>query len=82
MVYGMGQSDAAFRMMNTASSEIASLSSIGPDSDMRALAEADKRNAISMAKDELTYQIMEKMEEQEEKIKKDKIKRSFNYMQD
>ena len=82
MVYGMGKSDAAFRMMNTANSQIASLNSIGPDSDMKALAEADKRNSINMAKDELTYQIMDKMEEQADKLKKEKIKRDFSYFQD
>ncbi|MBR2526721.1 hypothetical protein IKE67_09675 [bacterium] len=79
MVYGMGQSDAAFRMMNTAHSQISSINSIGPDSDMQALAKADKQNSINMLKDQLTYQIMEKMDEQDDKLKKDKIKRDFSY---
>ena len=82
MVYGMGQSDAAFRMMNTANSQIASLNSVGPDSDMKALAQSDKQNAINMAKDQLTYQIMEKLDEQDQKLKKDKINRDFSYFQD
>lgn len=81
MVYGMGQSDAAFRMMNTSEAQISALNNIGPDSDMKALAEADKKNALSMAKDQLTYQIMEKMEEQQDKLKKEKIERDFKYFE-
>ena len=82
MNYGMGKSDAAFRMMNTANSQLSAIRSVGPDSDMKALAAADKRNAINMAQDQLTYQIMDLMEEQADKIRKDKIKRSFSYFQD
>ena len=81
MAFGIGKSDAAFRMMNTANSQLSAIRNAGPESDTYALAQQDKQFAINNAKDELTYMVMEKMEEQHDKLQKDKIKRSFSYFQ-
>ena len=82
MAFGIGRSDAAFRMMNTSNAQLSAIRNAGPDSDTYALAQQDKQFAINNAKDQLTYQIMDKLEEQHDKIQKDKIKRSFSYFQD
>ena len=53
MIYGVGRSDAAFRIMNTANAQMSAMRNIGPNSDMKMLHEMDKRNALQMEKDKL-----------------------------
>ena len=57
MIYGVGRSDAAFRIMNTANAQMSAMRNIGPNSDMKMLHEMDKRNALQMEKDKFSYQI-------------------------
>ena len=75
MIYGIGRSDAAFRIMNTASAQMSAMRSIGPNSDMRKLHDMDKRNALQMEKDKFSYQMLDKLDQMDNKIRKDKLKR-------
>ena len=77
MIYAVGRSDAAFRMMNTANSQLAMMNSIGPNTDLRALHEMDTRNALQMQKDKLNYTLMDKLYKLDTKIRKDKINRMY-----
>ena len=79
MVYAIGRADAAYRMMNTADSQLSSLRSIGSNYDVRVLNELQKRdtlNAINMQKDELMYKLMDRLDKMDKKIKQDKFERS------
>lgn len=79
MVYAIGRADAAYRMMSTADSQLSTLRSIGSNYDVRVLQELQKRdtmNAINMQKDELMYNLMDKLDKMDKKIKKDKFERS------
>lgn len=75
MIYGIGRSDAAFRIMNTANAQMSAMRSVGPNSDMRMLHEMDKRNALQMEKDKFSYQMLDKLDQMDNKIRKDKLKR-------
>lgn len=77
MIYAVGRSDAAFRMMNTANSQLAMINSIGPNADLRALHAMDTRNALQMQKDKLNYTLMDKLDKLDTKIRKDKINRMY-----
>ena len=75
MIYGIGRSDAAFRIINTANAQMSAMRSVGPNSDMRMLHEMDKRNALQMEKDKFSYQMLDKLDQMDNKIRKDKLKR-------
>ena len=75
MIYGVGRSDAAFRIMNTANAQMSAMRNIGPNSDMRMVHEMDKRNALQMEKDKFSYQMLDKLDQMDNKIRKDKFKR-------
>lgn len=75
MIYGIGRSDAAFRIMNTANAQMSAMRSVGPNSDMRMLHDMDKRNALQMEKDKFSYQMLDKLDQMDNKIRKDKLKR-------
>ncbi len=77
MIYAVGRSDSAFRMMNTASSQLSMMNSIGPNSDLRALHAMDTRNALQMEKDKLNYTLMDRLDKLDTKIRKDRIKRMY-----
>lgn len=75
MIYGVGRSDAAFRIMNTANAQMSAMRNIGPNSEMKMLHEMDKRNALQMEKDKFSYQMLDKLDQMDNKIRKDKLKR-------
>ena len=77
MIYAVGRSDAAFRMLNTANSQLAMMNSIGRNTDLRALHAMDTRNALQMQKDKLNYTLMDKLDKLDTKIRKDKINRMY-----
>lgn len=75
MIYGVGRSDVAFRIMNTANTQMSAMRNIGQNSDMKMLHEMDKRNALQMEKDKFSYQMLDKLDQMDNKIRKDKLKR-------
>lgn len=75
MIYAVGRSDAIFRMMNTANAQMSALRSINPNSDMRMLHQMDMQNSLQMEKDRLSYQMLDRLDKLDNKIRKDKLNR-------
>lgn len=75
MIYAVGRSDAAFRMMNTANAQMSALRNINSNSDMRMLHEMDMRNSLQMEKDRFSYQMLDRLDKLDNKIRKDKLNR-------
>lgn len=75
MIYAVGRSDAAFRMMNTANVQMSALRNINSNSDMRMLHEMDMRNSLQMEKDRFSYQMLDRLDKLDNKIRKDKLNR-------
>lgn len=74
-IYGAARMDSAYRMMNMASSQSSMLNSLGPNSDMKLLHQMDMRNSLEMEKEKFNYQVLEKLEEMNDRITEEKIKR-------
>ena len=75
MIYAVGRSDAIFRMMNTANAQMSVLRNINPNSDMRMLHQMDMQNSLQMEKDRLSYQMLDRLDKLDNKIRKDKLNR-------
>lgn len=75
MIYAVGRSDAIFRMMNTANARMSALRNINPNSDMRMLHQMDMQNSLQMEKDRLSYQMLDRLDKLDNKIRKDKLNR-------
>lgn len=75
MIYAVGRSDAIFRMMNTANAQMLALRNINPNSDMRMLHQMDMQNSLQMEKDRLSYQMLDRLDKLDNKIRKDKLNR-------
>lgn len=75
MIYAVGRSDAIFRMMNTANAQMSALRNINQNSDMRMLHQMDMQNSLQMEKDRLSYQMLDRLDKLDNKIRKDKLNR-------
>ena len=75
MIYAVGRSDAIFRMMNTANAQMSSVRNINQNSDMRMLHQMDMQNSLQMEKDRLSYQMLDRLDKLDNKIRKDKLNR-------
>lgn len=75
MIYAVGRSDAIFRMMNTANAQMSVLRNINPNSDMRMLHQMDMQNSLQMEKDRLSYQMLDRLDKLDNKIRKNKLNR-------
>lgn len=75
MIYGVGRSDAAYRVMSTANAQMSAMRNIGANSDTKMLHEMDKRNTLQMEKDKFSYKMLDKLDQMDNKIRKDKLKR-------
>ena len=74
MVYGIGKIDSAFRMMNIASTQMALMNNLGPNTDMQRLHQMDMKLSLDAEKEKFNYKMLDKLDKMNKKIVEEKFK--------
>ena len=73
-IYGIGKNNSAFRMMNIASTQMAMLNNLGPNTDMQRLHQMDMKLSLDAEKEKFNYKMLDKLDQMNKKIVEEKFK--------
>lgn len=73
-IYGIGKNNSAFRMMNIASTQMALMNNLGPNTDMQRLHQMDMKLSLDAEKEKFNYKMLDKLDKMNKKIVEEKFK--------